>query len=221
LGGRNPRAWGRRGLAGRRFLSYRPVVLERPELTADSFEILVVRELRKAGLEVAELSIHRRTTLSESEPALLLELKGVLSRGPWRRRILIACRRQQRPIGRGEVESLEAHVSEAAAEAGVLFATPPFESDALRAAADGSLALLRVTDGRTAFDTGGWGTPSHYPAWLPAYCAQVVIRDPLGQAHYQLLEAGQADLILNQLEPARGAGSSPRVAPPEEAEEDR
>jgi len=207
------------GLAGRRFLSYRPLVLERPELTADSFEILVVRELRKAGLEVAELSLHRRTTLSEAEHGLLLELKAVLSRGPWRRRILIACRRQQRPIGRTEVESLEAHVSEAAAEAGVLFATPPFESDALRAAADGSLALLRVTDGRTAFDTSGWGAPGHYPAWLPAYCAQVVSRDALGQARYQQLEAGQADLILNQLEPARGAGSGPPVAPREEQED--
>ncbi len=32
-----------------------------PDVTPDYFEILVVRELRKAGLEVTEPRVHRRT----------------------------------------------------------------------------------------------------------------------------------------------------------------
>src|SRR2546422_10836747 len=81
-------------------------MLELPELTPESFEILAVRELRKVGLEVSELRVHRRATLPEPERGYLLELKGVISRAPWQRRILIACRRQQVPIGRAAVESL-------------------------------------------------------------------------------------------------------------------
>jgi hypothetical protein len=44
--------------------------------------------------------------------------------------------------------------------------------------------------------------------WLPAYCAQVVGRDPLGQVRYQLLDAGQGDVILQQLEPVSAAAPS-------------
>src|SRR2546422_8611080 len=67
-----------------------------------------------------------------------------------------------------------------------------------------------VTDGRTAFDTSGWGPPGHYPAWLPAYCAQAVGRDTLGQVRYQLLESGRGDLIVDQLRTMTDAGEPPQ-----------
>jgi len=176
---------------------------ELPDLTPEHFEILVVRELRKAGLEVGELRIHRRATLPEPERGYLLELKGVLGGATWQPQTLIACRRQQAPIGRAAVESLRDHVKEAGAEAGLLFGAAEFDADALTAALDCEVALLRVTDGRTAFDTSGWGPPGRYPAWLPAYCAQLVRRDPLGQPQYQLLEPGQGDAILYHMKERR------------------
>src|SRR2546428_9186980 len=151
-------------------------MLELPELTAEHFEILVMRELRKIGLDVSELRTHRRSMLPGHERVYLLELKGALRRPDWQRRTLIACRRQQSPIGSVEVESLKQHLTEAEVEAGVLFGAADFDPGALTAAEDSPLALLRVTDGRTAFDTSGWGTPGHYPAWLPVYCAQAVAR---------------------------------------------
>jgi len=174
-------------------------MLELPELTPEHFEILVTRELRKIGLDVSELHTHRRSMLPEPERGYLLELKGVLRRSDWQRRTLIACRRQQSPIGSVEVELLKQHLREADAEAGVLFGAADFDPTALTAAQDSPLALLRVTDGQTAFDTSGWGTQGHYPAWLPAYCAQSVARDPLGQLRYELLESGRAGVILEPL----------------------
>src|SRR5207249_7127888 len=137
-------------------------MLELPKLTPEHFEILVVRELRKVGLEVSELRIHRRVTSREPEEGYLLELKGVITLAIWRRRALIVCRRQEATIGRLEIESLRDHLKEADVEVGILFATASFAPDAVKAA-HGSLALLRVTDGRTAFDTSGWGAPGHYP----------------------------------------------------------
>ena len=172
---------------------------EPPELTQQQFEILVVRELRKAGLAVAELRIYRRATLPEPERGYLVELKGVLGGAAWRPQSLVACRRQDTAIGRAAVESLRDHVKEAGAEAGFLFGAADFDPEALAAALDADLALLRVTDGRSAFDTSGWGPPGHYPAWLPAYCAQLVTRDPLGQPRYQLLGPGQGDQILHSM----------------------
>src|SRR5216117_3590319 len=106
---------------------------------------------------------------------------------------------EQRPIGSVDVELLKEHLKEADVDAGVLFGAADFEPDALTTAEDAAVALLRVTDGRTAFDTSGWGTPGHYPAWLPAYCAQSVKRDPLGQPRYELLESGQGGVIVERL----------------------
>src|SRR5205814_10518469 len=115
---------------------------ELPELTPEHFEILVVRELRKVGLEVAELSIDRRATLTEPERGYLLELKGVLTGTAGPRQALIACRRQQGVIGRPAVELLRDHVKEAGAEVGLLFGAADFDLDALAATLDGDVVLL-------------------------------------------------------------------------------
>src|SRR2546423_15251265 len=94
---------------------------ELPDLTPEHFEILVVRELRKVGLDVAELCIHRRATLPEPERGYVLELKGVLTGTAGPRQTLIACRRQQGAVGRAAGGSLRGHVKEAGGEGGRLF----------------------------------------------------------------------------------------------------
>src|SRR5438105_13558589 len=126
---------------------------ELPELTPQHFEILVVRELRKVGLERSGLRIHRRATLPEPERGYLLELKGVLSGTAGPRPALIACRRQQAPVGRAAVESLREHVKEAVGVAGVLFAAADYDPDTLTVAHEGNRALFRVTYGLCSFDT--------------------------------------------------------------------
>ena len=97
---------------------------------------------------------------------------------------------------------------EVPADAGLVFATSDFGTDALAAARESGVALLRVVDGHTAFDTSGWNNPGHYPSWLPAYLAQVVDRDVSGQPRARLLEAGGADMILDcfQIEKERRHG---------------
>jgi hypothetical protein len=180
-------------------------MVDRPEVTPDYFEILVVRELRKAGLEVGEPRVHRRTELPEPERGFLLELSVWLRRDTWQKRALIACRRQVGPIGAEAIDSLTPHLAEAQADVALLFATAAFTPQGLAAGDEQGIALLQLVDARTAFDTSGWGGggPGHYPAWLPAYLVQLVDRDPGGQPRARLLETGQASIILERLQ-ARG-----------------
>src|SRR6266699_1885810 len=145
-----------------------------PDVTPDYFEILVVRELRKAGLEVTEPRVHRRTELPEPERGFLLELLVWLGRNTWQKRALIACRRQVGAIGAEAVETLTPHLAEAQAEVGLLFATAPFTPQGLAAGDEQGLALVQLVD-----------------------------RVPAGQPRSRLLEAGQADIILERLR-ARG-----------------
>src|SRR5256885_1540660 len=155
-------------------------MLDLPELTPESFEILVVRELRKVGLLVCELRIHRCSTLPDPERGYLLELKGVVGRGAEQRRTLIGCLRRQAAIGRSDIDAFKDHLKEAGVEAGILFGAAAFASEALTAAQHAPLVLLRVTDGRTAFDTSGWGTPRHSPPLVPAHRARTVGPDVVG-----------------------------------------
>lgn len=179
---------------------------ESPEVTPRTFEILVVRELRKAGFEVGDVRVHRRTELPEPERGFLLEILLSLGRGGtgWRKRALVACRRQTAAVGGEAVEGVARRLADAPAEVGLLFATSDFAPDALAAGARHGIALLRLVDARSAFDAAGWGTPGHYPIWLPAHLVQLVDRDAAGQARARLLEAGHAQSLVERLEPEGG-----------------
>lgn len=180
------------------------------DLTMDRFEILVVRELRKVGLTVSDVRAHRGGRLPEPERGELLELSARLACPGWTRHALIACRRQDAPVDRGAVESLAMHVAEADLEGGILFAAADIEPDAWEAAQTRDVVILRVVDGRTAFDTSGWGTAGHYPAWLPAFTAQALVREPGGGFGYRMLETGQTQVIIDGLgdRPADREGSA-------------
>ncbi len=168
-------------------------------MTPEYFEILVVRELRKVGFDVGTVRTHRRSELPEPERGFVVEFAVPLAQAGRTWRSLVACRHQAGGIEREVIESLKARLPEVPAEAGLVFATADFGTDALAAARESGVALLRVVDGRTAYDSSGWSVPGggHYPAWLPAYLTQLVDRDGAGQPRARLLEAGRADMILD------------------------
>ena len=172
---------------------------ELPAVTPEYFEILVVRELRKVGFDVGTVRPHRRSELPEPERGFVLELRVPLARAGTNWRALVACRHQTHAVEPEVIVSLKARLPEVPADAGLVFATTEFGTDALAAARAAGVALLQVIDGRTAFDTSGWNNPGHYPAWLPAYLTQLVDLDisGAGQPRARLLEAGRADMILD------------------------
>ena len=168
-------------------------------MTPEYFEILVVRELRKVGFDVGTVRIQRRSELPEPERGFVLELAVPLARAGTNWRALVACRHQTHAVEPEVILSLKARLPQVPADAGLVFATAEFGTDALATAREAGVALLHVVDGRTVFDTSGWNNPGHYPAWLPAYLTQLVDRDSsaTGQSRARLLEAGRADMILD------------------------
>jgi restriction endonuclease len=171
-----------------------------PALNPETFRILVGRELRKVGLDVGAGRIHRRAELPEPERGFVLELVLPLSKSGSLWRALVVCRRQSGAVGPDVVESVKARLPAVPADVALVFATSDFAADAVAAAQEAGVALLRVVDGRTALDTSPWsgGERGHYPAWLPAYLPQLIDRDLAGQPRARLLEAGRADMILER-----------------------
>lgn len=161
-----------------------------PDITPEYYQILVVRELRKAGLDVGEPRVQRRSELSEPQRGFVLELLVSLSRSGWHKRALLACYRQDDPVVQEIVAGLPARVAAAKAEVGVVVATVEFDPGALAAAHQAGIILLQVVDGRKAYDLSGWTTPGHYPAWLPAHGLQLIGRNADGTVGLRALEAG-------------------------------
>jgi restriction endonuclease len=179
---------------------------ELPNWTPEYFQILVVRELRKAGFEVGEVRVHRRSELPEPQRGFVLELTAALASGAWGKRALVACRRQDDAgrAGRDVVEDVKSRLADAQAEIGIIIATTEYQDEAVTAAHHAGIALFRVIDGRKAYDRsgggGGYGTPDHYPAWLPAHTVEVVDRDAGGQIRARLLEPEGAAMVLAAFE---------------------
>jgi len=176
-------------------------VSDLPAVTPDYFQILVVRELRKVGFDVGQPRVHRRSELPEPERGFVLELQIPLSRPGSTWRADAVCRHQSGSVGRDVVESVRDRLPGIPADVALVFATADFTADAVTAAQEAGIALLRLVDGRSAFDMSGWSTPGHYPAWLPAHLSQLIDRDIAGQSRARLLEAGRADMILDRLAP--------------------
>jgi hypothetical protein len=171
-------------------------------VTPEYFQILVTRELRKAGFDVGEVRISRRTELPEPQRGFILELAVSLARADWRKRALVACRRQEDPVGREIVDDLKARLADARTDVAILVVTSDYDAEAARAAQRAGIALLRVIDARKGYDGSGYGTPGHYPSWLPAHTVEAVDADTAGQIRARLLEpdGGGAAIVLAAFE---------------------
>ena len=170
-------------------------------MTPEYFEILVVRELRKAGFDVGTVRTHRRSELPEPDRGFVLELVIPLRCAGATWRALIVCLHQPGVVAPDVIASAHARLADASADVVLIFATAEFAPETVTAAYESGVTLLQVVDGRSAFDMSGWSTPGHYPAWLPAYLSQLIDRDVAGQPRARLLEAGCADMILDRPAP--------------------
>jgi len=131
-------------------------------VTPESFEILVVRELRKAGFDVGTVRTHRRSELPEPERGFVLELViRYVARVQRSGRSSSVCINWASLPRRNRVG--QARLADASADVVLIFATAEFAPETVTAAYESGVTLLQVVDGRSAFDMSGWSTPGHYP----------------------------------------------------------
>ena len=173
----------------------------------DEVEIVVARELRKAGVPLARVRVLARRALApgdESEYAI--DLAGTTSAEPARRDVLVEFRNEARDVDVATMNALGTRtppaqpadgprrlqpvepVSPAAEEPlRVMVSTTGFDAEAVRAAKSLGVMLLRVADGGEAFLRSQWAMGDQPPAWVPEYMAELVDLGPAGEVRYQLI----------------------------------
>jgi hypothetical protein len=181
----------------------------------DEVEILVARELRKAGVELSRLRVvaRRPGVPPDDGSTYVIELDGVTPAAEAPRAVLVEFRNQATAVDVTGVRALlernpmppdadapkrlqprpappppAASVSDAAAPPlRVMFSTSGFEAAAAREALSLGVRLLRVADGPAAFRRSQWAVGEQPPAWVPEYMAEAVDLGPGGEVRYQLL----------------------------------
>ena len=185
----------------------------------DELEILVARELRKAGVTLSKLTtLTRSVSPSKDAGEYSVELGAVIGDGDTARDALIECRNETAPIGIAAVQSLDARrraprpadgparllappIATPAAETpnlaprlAIMVSMSGYEPDAVREAGSLGITLLTIADGPAAFRRSQWAVGAQPPAWVPEYMAELVDLDASGAVRHQMLVSDKSKL---------------------------
>ncbi len=166
-------------------------------LTADDCEILVARELRRAGIEPSGLR-RRRGSYEPSGDGWRFELAGALEAYGSRWSACVSCRNTAGRLGAADVDDARLRADHAHARSALLFTTGSFDADAIERAHGLRVALFEIVDAQPALLAAGLIQPGPLPAWVPEFTAELITRDDRG-VRRRLLEANEPELILREL----------------------
>lgn len=188
----------------------------------DELEILVARELRKAGVELSTLIMRERRALSPKDPSEYhAELDAAIVHRGMARNLIIECRNQAPPVRAESVRALgerrATHASaydtprprslaasdspagaapEPSRPLAMLVSMSGYDAAAVHEAKSLGIPLLSIADGPAAFRRSPWAVGTQPPAWVPEYMAELVDLDAAGTVRYQMLTAGMATRLL-------------------------
>ncbi len=169
-------------------------------LRPDEVETFVVRELRKAGLQLSKLKVLARKPLSkERDEEYSMDLSVLIRVGDADRGVLIECRSEHNPVRSEAVLALSTRLADAKVQHGIMFSTSGYDTDAVHEAKQHGIPVLTVADGKSAFARSAWGMAGQPPAWVPEYMSEVVDVDVTGQLRHKLVMSGNPALILDRL----------------------
>lgn len=161
-------------------------------ISGDALEILVTRELRKAGVEPLAC---RRHWVHTGETEFEFDLTGRLRAYEHSWTALIGCSNRGSLVSPAAVEAVRERADEARCASALLCTTTDIAREAVERAGELRVALLQVVDAQQALVQVGVVQPGPLPAWLPEFALQLVTtRDAA-----QLLEADEPELILREL----------------------
>ena len=159
------------------------------------FELLVERELRKAGFEPGRTRrLDSGHDDSDGEGGYVLRFAVTLTAGGARHSAVVECRREDASPPAGEVRALAVAAQSAAAHALLFFTATDISAEARSEAETAGVAVLRVIDGRSAFQA--YITGERAPAWLPEHAAQLLTRAVDGGISWRLLDEASAPLLV-------------------------
>lgn len=170
-------------------------------VTPIEFEQLVASLLRKQGVGLKDFRVQHLEPIAASDGEYKIDVTARFEALGANFLVLIECKHQSRPIEREVVQVLADKVRSAGAQKGMLFATTRFQRGALEYARLHGVALVRVADGRTTYETRSAGPIPAYPPWLPRYVGWLTQINRDGNESFAALGEVEISSLRDAFEP--------------------
>jgi len=169
-------------------------------LTPVDFERLVASMLSKQGVGLRDFAVQHLEPLAGSDGEYKIDVTARFALGA-DFLVLIECKHQRRAVERDVVQVLADKVRSIGAQKGMVFATAPFQRGALEYARSHGVALVRVADGRTTYETKSAIPIRTYPSWLPRHVGWLTQLTRDGNESFASLGEVEIESLKDAFEP--------------------
>lgn len=141
------------------------------ELSPEAFELAVKQMLEASGNGLKEFVAEHRSNVHGVDGAYEVDVKATFNALGVDFQVLVECKHHRYPIKREVVQILHDRIRSTGSHKGMLFATSTFQKGALDYAKTHGIALIRIADGKTCYETRSLYPPPGPPSWvyLPDY----------------------------------------------------
>ncbi|MDI6891903.1 MAG: restriction endonuclease [Actinomycetota bacterium] len=168
-------------------------------LTPSEFEALVEELLRISGVGLSDFKVKRLETIQGLNGEYNIDITARFKALGANFLVLIECKHHKNPIKRELVQVLNDKVCSTAAQKGMMFTTSSYQRGALKYAKVNGIALVRIIDGKTTYETKGYGVPIQVPDWVPEFVSQVISATESGWRTKLIIE-NRPEFILEEFE---------------------
>ena len=136
-------------------------------MTAEEFELAVKGILEKSAHGLSAFHAEHREKLKGLDGSYEIDITARFEALGANFLVLVECKHHKNPIKRELVQVLHDRMRSTGAQKGMLFSTSGFQEGALEYAKLHGIALVRMVEGKTIFETKSFGPPVEPPPWVP------------------------------------------------------
>jgi len=167
------------------------------ELTSKQFEHEVKAIVEKANSDLKSFEAKHLEKLHSPEGVYEIDITTRFEALGVEYLTLIECKHQRNPIKREAVQVLYDRVRATGAHKGMLFATTTFQRGAIQYASVHGIALIRITEGKTFYETKAFGISPEPPPWanIPLYVGDFTSLSNEGNIQHTLVSVRHPDAL--------------------------
>jgi restriction system protein len=167
------------------------------ELTPEQFEREVRKILQKSNANLKAFEVNHREKIPGAEGIYEIDVTARFEALGAEYLTLIECKHQKNPIKREVVQILHDKIRTTGAHKGMIFATTTFQRGAIEYASAHGIALVRMVEGKTSYETKAFGIAAEPPPWanIPPYVGYFYSLTDEGDKRYTLVSVKYSDAL--------------------------
>ncbi|MEN6620310.1 MAG: restriction endonuclease [Smithella sp.] len=169
------------------------------EMSATEFELWVKSLLESSGEQLHGLKILHNEKIQNQDGIYQIDITARFKIFGGEYLLLIECKHHKSPIKREVVQALHDKVHVLGAQKGMLFSTVGFQSGAIQYARQQGIALVRVAEGKSCYETRSADGLHEPPPWanIPKYIGWITQEKENGAVGMSSIAPNRTEYFLD------------------------